>query len=74
MELLVKHGAKVNDTDRLGQTPLHVAAQGGRVGVARFLLANGADQNLKTAAGQDVETVSTERHGTCERGEWEGGR
>ena len=27
--------------------------------VARFLLANGADRNIKTTAGQDVETVRT---------------
>ena len=46
--------ARVNEADHLGQTPLHVAAQVGRVGVARFLLMNGADQNIKTAAGQDV--------------------
>ena len=60
----------MNEVDHLGQTALHTAAQGGRVGVARFLLANGADQNIKTAAGQDVETVSN-RDG--ERGR-EGGR
>lgn len=58
VELLTKHGAKVNERDNLGQTPLHMAAQSGRVGVARFLRANGADQNLKTASGQDVEAVS----------------
>ena len=29
------------------------------MGVARFLLANGADRNIKTTAGQDVETVRT---------------
>lgn len=49
---------QVNEADSLGQTALHAAAQGGKVGVARFLLANGADPNLKTSAGQDVETVS----------------
>ena len=52
---------QVNETDHQGQTALHSAAQGGRVGVARFLLSNGADQNMKTAAGQDVEAVSTQR-------------
>ena len=57
VELLVKHGVSVNEADHLGQTALHVAAQGGRVGVARFLLVNGADQHMKTAAGQDVEMV-----------------
>lgn len=49
---------QVNEADHLGQTALHAAAQGGKVGVARFLLANGADPNLKTAAGLDVEHVS----------------
>ena len=70
VELLTKHGAKVNEADHLGQTPLHVAAQGGRVGVARFLLANGADQNIKTTAGQDVEAVSCGKE--IGRGEGEG--
>jgi ankyrin repeat protein len=49
----------VNEADHLGQTPLHVAAQAGRVGVARFLLVNGADQNTRTTAGQDAEMVAT---------------
>ena len=57
VELLTKHGARVNEADHLGQTPLHVAAQAGRVGVARFLLVNGADQNIRTTAGQDAEMV-----------------
>ena len=57
VELLTKHGARVNEADHLGQTPLHVAAQAGRVGVARFLLVNGADQNTRTTAGQDAEMV-----------------
>ena len=63
---------QVNETDHQGQTALHSAAQGGRVGVARFLLSNGADQNMKTAAGQDVEAVSTQRRRDGE-GEIEGG-
>ena len=48
----------MNETDHLGQTALHAAAQGGRVGVARFLIDHGADKNMKTTAGQDVEAVS----------------
>ena len=60
VELLTKHGAKVNERDHLGQTPLYVAAREGRVGVSRFLCANGAEQNIKTTSGKDVEAVSVE--------------
>ena len=48
---------QVNLPDHLGQTPLHIAARLGLVGVARFLLANGGDPEAKTAADQDVEQV-----------------
>ena len=40
---LVADGANVNLTNRLGMTPLMVAAQWNRPGIVSFLLSNGAD-------------------------------
>jgi uncharacterized protein len=45
VERLVKSGASVNSTDEAGSTPLLDAAFSGRLEIARFLLASGADPN-----------------------------
>ncbi|PAA54089.1 hypothetical protein BOX15_Mlig025367g1 [Macrostomum lignano] len=42
-EMLLKSGADVNRTNRLGQTPLHTAAKGGNLNMLRALLDEGGD-------------------------------
>ncbi|KAG6977699.1 hypothetical protein JG688_00000066 [Phytophthora aleatoria] len=45
--LLIDHGAKVNTRDVGGNTPLHLAVSEGYEDIARFLLENGANPNVK---------------------------
>ncbi len=53
-DVLVKHGAKVNyqcpDVD--DRSALHLAAESGRLGFVKKLLANGADAELKDSGGK----------------------
>lgn len=58
VRLLVEHGAKVNQSERTGASPLIYAAQNAgisaktRVAIVRFLLANGADASYKDKNGK----------------------
>lgn len=52
IELLLAHGAKLNDVASKGKTPLHVAMVYCGPEVIRFLLAKGADPLAKDAKGQ----------------------
>ncbi|KAG3121564.1 hypothetical protein PI124_g312 [Phytophthora idaei] len=45
--LLIDHGAKVDTRDVGGNTPLHLAVSEGYEDIARFLLENGANPNVK---------------------------
>ena len=49
VERLIKTGENVNSVDRAGSTPLLDATFSGRLEMARFLLAQGADPNLPNA-------------------------
>ncbi|XP_029953506.1 poly [ADP-ribose] polymerase tankyrase-2-like [Salarias fasciatus] len=51
LEVLVKHDAKVNAVDQLGQTALHRAAQRGHLQTCRLLLAAGCDPLLTSLQG-----------------------
>lgn len=46
MEVLLKHGAKINALDGLGQTALHRASRVGQLGAVQTLLSYGADLSL----------------------------
>jgi len=48
---LIDGGAKVNEIDSLGETPLHVAAMRGYRGIASLLLENGANLNAGDVRG-----------------------
>ncbi|MCP4624633.1 MAG: hypothetical protein GY850_14050 [bacterium] len=48
---LVDDGADVNERDKLGETPLHVAAMSGYREIASLLLENGADLNAGDVRG-----------------------
>lgn len=60
MELLLKHGAKVNVMDGNGQTPLHLAAIAGQAQSCRVLMANGADLTAQTYQGYTAMEVAAE--------------
>ena len=51
-QLLLVHGAEVNQADKKKRTPLHSAAYNGHVTVVRFLLENRADATLKNQVGR----------------------
>lgn len=46
-ELVAANPAVVNNTDKMGKTPLHMAAESNQVAAATFLLEHGADVNAK---------------------------
>ena len=48
---LIEGGADVNERDKLGETPLHVAVVRGYRGIAALLLENGADVNAEDVRG-----------------------
>ncbi|KAK3704735.1 hypothetical protein QZH41_001082 [Actinostola sp. cb2023] len=60
MDLLLKHGAKVNVMDGNGQTPLHLAAIAGQAQSCRILMANGADLTAQTYQGYTALEVAAE--------------
>jgi cytohesin len=48
VKVLITDGAAVNKTNKLGWTPLHLAAYYGHPEIVRFLIANGAPINAQT--------------------------
>lgn len=52
VELLLAHGAKVNDVDGEGITALHVAANTGLIDVVELLIQAGANVNAKSRGGE----------------------
>jgi ankyrin repeat protein len=54
VELLLKHGANVDQGDGLGTTPLMMAAAAGNAAVVKVLLDHGADVNAKEHAHEQT--------------------
>jgi len=73
VEILLSHGANPNATEFLGGTPLHTAAMGGMVSIARTLVRHGADPALKMNDGRTApELADAGKH--AELAEWLRGR
>src|SRR5439155_20945264 len=54
-ELLLKHKADINAKDDAGATPLHYAAEAGKVPAVRWLLTKGAVTDIKDEEGYTPE-------------------
>jgi len=52
VDLLLAHGAAIDDADNRGRTALMIAAEAGDAGVVDFLLQRGADRAPKDQAGR----------------------
>ena len=64
IQLLVKHGADVNQRDHLQQTPLHKIAKNGNTEIILFLLEHGADIRAKDSKGSTplINAMTFQRH------------
>ncbi|SDS72935.1 ankyrin repeat domain-containing protein [Bradyrhizobium canariense] len=61
---LLDSGARTDDRDARGRTPLMIAAEGGHAEIANLLLSHGADPSLKDKAGKraaDLTVLSSLR-------------
>ncbi|MGV8120173.1 MAG: ankyrin repeat domain-containing protein [Candidatus Xenobiia bacterium LiM19] len=54
IDLLLKHGAKINGRSREGYTALYNAAWSGRLELVRFLLEKGADTKIGISDGRTI--------------------
>lgn len=52
--MLLDNGVSVSATNKLGETPLYVAAEKGQIEMARMLIARGADARARTPNGETV--------------------
>ncbi|XP_044879795.1 poly [ADP-ribose] polymerase tankyrase-2 isoform X2 [Mauremys mutica] len=60
VEVVVKHEAKVNALDNLGQTSLHRAAHSGHLQTCRLLLSSGCDPSIVSLQGFTALQMGTE--------------
>lgn len=60
MEILLKHGAKINSLDGLGQSALHRCARDGNNQACQILLSYGADTTIVSLQGYTPDQVAKE--------------
>ncbi|GFR86628.1 poly [ADP-ribose] polymerase [Elysia marginata] len=60
MDVLLKHGAKVNTLDGLGQTALHRVAQQGNMQACRLLMSYAIDPGIVSLQGYTAAQLATE--------------
>jgi len=65
VELLLRHGAAVNQKDRRGATALMYAAKSGHSAIVLMLLRAGADMSLRTAAQGMTALQAANEHADC---------
>ena len=58
VKVLLKYGAKINDPDREGNTPLMIAVQKGCCQIVKYLCEKGADPNLQNAKGETAIIIA----------------
>lgn len=56
---LLNQGATINDQDRLGNSPLMIAARMGNTTMVQLLLDNGANRELKNSDNMTAEDIAT---------------
>ena len=59
MTLLIDRGARIDDQDNRGRTPLMIAAELNHAGAVDLLLARGADKSLATSRARRAGDLTT---------------
>jgi ankyrin repeat protein len=62
MQLLLSHGAQINQQDPRGNTALMIAAKAGSMSGVEFLIRNGANVNLKNSSGETALKFARKIH------------
>jgi len=60
---LVEAGARINDSNIYGETPLMYVAQFGSADLVEYLLRNGANPNIRTAGGSSIINMAASSTG-----------
>ncbi|MBP3546584.1 MAG: ankyrin repeat domain-containing protein [Alphaproteobacteria bacterium] len=58
VELLLKNGAEINETDEIGNTALMYAAENGHKEIVKLLLDNGANIKARNEDGDTAKTLA----------------
>ena len=67
VQLLLRGGANINQTDKVNKTPLHAAVYQGNTGMVRLLIKHGANINVMDKHGR-TPLLMASKHGRYEEG------